>query len=70
MVQQHHTVRNVFLQPLSCQRALATLTRAARERTNAVRLTVVGVPAHYVASEESALVSYLNGGAARPTGRR
>ena len=60
----------VFVCTEETSSAFAALTRAARERTSALRLTVVGVPGHFVASEESALVSYLDGGAARPTGRR
>jgi NADH:ubiquinone oxidoreductase subunit F (NADH-binding) len=50
--------------------AFQQLTRAARERSTRRKLTIVGVPGHFVASEESALASYLNGGPARPTGRR
>ena len=60
----------VFVCTEETSSAFAALTGAARERTTALRLTVVGVPGHFVASEESALVSYLDGGAARPTGRR
>jgi NADH:ubiquinone oxidoreductase subunit F (NADH-binding) len=50
--------------------AFQQLGRAARARSTRRRLSIVGVPGHFVASEESALVAYLNGGPARPTGRR
>ncbi|MFC4944935.1 NADH-ubiquinone oxidoreductase-F iron-sulfur binding region domain-containing protein [Pseudonocardia sp. GCM10023141] len=44
------------------------LSAAVRERDgDPVGITVVPVPGHYVASEESALVNFLNTGDARPT---
>jgi NADH:ubiquinone oxidoreductase subunit F (NADH-binding) len=51
---------------------IESLTRAIEERAAAgpersPRLQVATVPAHYVAGQESALVSYLNGGLAMPT---
>ncbi len=61
---------DVYLCTEESSPAFGALARAARERSSPLPLHVVGVPGHYVASEESALVSYLNGGAARPTGRR
>lgn len=42
---------------------------ALAERADGVPVQVVGVPRRYVASESSALVSYLNGGPALPTAR-
>jgi NADH:ubiquinone oxidoreductase subunit F (NADH-binding) len=52
-------------------RALANVSRAIAAR-NAVRLDpmlvrLVGLPARYVAGEESALVNFVNGGPAKPT---
>jgi NADH:ubiquinone oxidoreductase subunit F (NADH-binding) len=49
-----------------------SVTRAIEERAAAgsehsPSLHVAAVPAHYVAGQESALVSYLNGGLAQPT---
>jgi NADH:ubiquinone oxidoreductase subunit F (NADH-binding) len=60
----------VFICTEETSPAFVALSRAARERHNAMRLTVVGVPGHFVASEESALASFLNDGESRPTGRR
>jgi NADH:ubiquinone oxidoreductase subunit F (NADH-binding) len=49
--------------------ALAAIERALAERNDAVPIdvSVVEVPAAYVAGEESALVNYLNSGRALPT---
>jgi NADH:ubiquinone oxidoreductase subunit F (NADH-binding) len=44
-----------------------TLARAITERADPVPVTVAAVPARYVASEESALVHFLDAGDARPT---
>ena len=46
---------------------IATLTEAAAERRDPVRITVAGIPGRYVSSEQSAIVQYLNGGPAKPT---
>jgi NADH:ubiquinone oxidoreductase subunit F (NADH-binding) len=40
---------------------------ASRGRSDAVKVEVHEVPSRYVASEETALIHYLNGGEARPT---
>ena len=61
---------DVYLCTEETSPAFTALARAARERSSTLPLHIVGVPSHFVASEESALVSFLNGGAARPTGRR
>lgn len=49
--------------------ALRSLTNAIAERSgrDAMPLSVHRLPAHYVASEESAVVHWLNGGEAKPT---
>ncbi|NMH95916.1 proton-conducting membrane transporter [Pseudonocardia sp. K10HN5] len=47
--------------------ALSTLAGAIAERDDPVPVRLVAVPARYVASEESALVRFLNTGDARPT---
>jgi NADH:ubiquinone oxidoreductase subunit F (NADH-binding) len=47
----------------------ARLARAARDRTVRQRIQVVGVPGRFVASEESALVNYLDNQDARPTSK-
>jgi NADH:ubiquinone oxidoreductase subunit F (NADH-binding) len=46
---------------------LGSLDDAIAERGDPVRIQVTGVPERYVASEQSSLVQYLNGGAAKPT---
>jgi NADH:ubiquinone oxidoreductase subunit F (NADH-binding) len=46
---------------------LDSLEAAVADRSDPVRIQVTGVPGRYVASEQSALVQYLNGGAAKPT---
>jgi NADH:ubiquinone oxidoreductase subunit F (NADH-binding) len=46
---------------------LDSLQAAADCRDDPVRIQVTGVPGRYVASEQSSLVQYLNGGAAKPT---
>ena len=46
---------------------LDSLKAAVADRDDPVRIQVTGVPGRYVASEQSALVQYLNGGAAKPT---
>jgi NADH:ubiquinone oxidoreductase subunit F (NADH-binding) len=56
----------------SADAGIESLTRAIEERAAAgsehsPSLQVATVPAHYVAGQESALVSYLNGGLATPT---
>jgi NADH:ubiquinone oxidoreductase subunit F (NADH-binding) len=61
---------DVFVCTEESSPAFEALGRAARERSLGARVSVVAVPGHFVASEESALVAYLNGGTARPTGRR
>jgi NADH:ubiquinone oxidoreductase subunit F (NADH-binding) len=48
-------------------RLLESLEAAVADRDDPVRIQVTGVPRRYVASEQSALVQYLNGGAAKPT---
>jgi NADH:ubiquinone oxidoreductase subunit F (NADH-binding) len=52
-------------------RARAGIERAVEERSRKRRarptIRVVGVPSHYIAGEESALVHFLNGGDAKPT---
>ena len=45
---------------------VAVLRRAVAERRDSVPAQVVELPHRYVASEESAVVSFLNGGDARP----
>src|SRR6185437_13157018 len=45
---------------------LESLQAAVAARKDSVRIQVSGVPGRYVASEQSALVQYLNGGAAKP----
>ncbi len=56
----------------SAHEAAASLTRALAERAagasgRAPALRATTVPSHYVAGQESALVSYLDGGPAKPT---
>ena len=46
---------------------LERLEDAVAERADPVRVQVTGVPGRYVASEQSALVQFLNGGPAKPT---
>ena len=46
---------------------LDSLNDAVAGRGDPVRIKVTGVPERYVASEQSALVQYLNGGPAKPT---
>ena len=46
---------------------LDSLDDAVAERDDPVRVRVTGVPARYVASEQSSIVQYLNGGPAKPT---
>jgi NADH:ubiquinone oxidoreductase subunit F (NADH-binding) len=46
---------------------LDRLEYAVAERADPVRIRVTGVPGRYVASEQSALVQFLNGGPAKPT---
>jgi NADH:ubiquinone oxidoreductase subunit F (NADH-binding) len=49
------------------ERLLDSLQAAVADRDDPVGVQVTGVPGRYVASEQSALVQYLNGGAAKPT---
>ncbi|MGO9320923.1 MAG: NADH-ubiquinone oxidoreductase-F iron-sulfur binding region domain-containing protein [Solirubrobacteraceae bacterium] len=49
----------------SVTRAIEERAAAGSERSPGLRLATV--PSHYVAGQESALVSYLNGGPAKPT---
>ncbi len=46
---------------------LDSLDDAVAERNDPVPIRVTGVPGRYVASEQSAIVQYLNGGPAKPT---
>jgi NADH:ubiquinone oxidoreductase subunit F (NADH-binding) len=46
---------------------LDSLDDAVAERNDPVRVRVAGVPARYVASEQSSIVQYLGGGPAKPT---
>jgi NADH:ubiquinone oxidoreductase subunit F (NADH-binding) len=46
---------------------LASLDEAVAERRDPVPVQVAGIPGRYVASEQSAIVQYLNGGPAKPT---
>jgi len=46
---------------------LDSLDDAVAERGDRVRITVTGIPGRYVASEQSSIVQYLNGGPAKPT---
>ena len=46
---------------------LDSLDEAVAERNDPVRVRVTGVPGRYVASEQSSIVQYLNGGPAKPT---
>ena len=46
---------------------LDSLDDAVAERDDPVRVRVTGVPGRYVASEQSSIVQYLNGGPAKPT---
>ncbi len=46
---------------------LDSLDDAVAERNDPVRVRVTGVPGRYVASEQSSIVQYLNGGPAKPT---
>lgn len=48
---------------------LEPMARAAAEHRSKVRVRVVSVPGGFVASEESALVNFLNSGVARPTSK-
>jgi NADH:ubiquinone oxidoreductase subunit F (NADH-binding) len=50
--------------------AAAALERATAERADRVPPAIVQVPHRFVAGEESAVVHWLNGGDATPTGRR
>ena len=61
--------REVYLCVEADSASFPQMSTAARERTTALKVSVVGVPGHFVASEESALVSYLNGGPAKPTSK-
>lgn len=47
--------------------ALAAVRAARAERSDDVRVQIAELPGRYVASEESALVHWLNGGEAKPT---
>jgi NADH:ubiquinone oxidoreductase subunit F (NADH-binding) len=53
------------------RRAIANITRAIEARRAArldpLQLRLVGLPTRYVAGEETALVSFINGGLAKPT---
>jgi NADH:ubiquinone oxidoreductase subunit F (NADH-binding) len=49
---------------------VATLGAAAAERDDRVRVEIKEAPARYVSGQESALVSWIGGGQAKPTGRR
>ena len=46
---------------------LDSLDSAVEERDDPVRIQVTGIPGRYVASEQSSIVQYLNGGSAKPT---
>jgi len=46
---------------------LDSLDDAVAERGDRVRVAVTGIPARYVASEQSSIVQYLDGGPAKPT---
>jgi NADH:ubiquinone oxidoreductase subunit F (NADH-binding) len=46
---------------------LDNLDSAVAERRDPVRIRVTGIPGRYVASEQSSIVQYLNGGPAKPT---
>jgi NADH:ubiquinone oxidoreductase subunit F (NADH-binding) len=46
---------------------LDSLDSAVAERGDPVRIQVAGIPGRYVASEQSSIVQYLNGGPAVPT---
>jgi NADH:ubiquinone oxidoreductase subunit F (NADH-binding) len=46
---------------------LNSIEAAVAARDDRVRIQVTGVPGRYVASEQSSLVQYLNGGPAKPT---
>ena len=48
---------------------LEPMARAAADHRSKVRVRVIGVPGGFVASEESALVNFLNNGVARPTSK-
>jgi NADH:ubiquinone oxidoreductase subunit F (NADH-binding) len=61
--------REVYLCVEADAASFPRLSQAARERPSQLKVSVVGVPGHFVASEESALVSYLNGGPAKPTSK-
>ena len=45
---------------------LASLDAAVAERRDQVRIEVTGIPGRYVASEQTAIVRYLNGGPGKP----
>jgi NADH:ubiquinone oxidoreductase subunit F (NADH-binding) len=45
----------------------AAVTARVAAGIDAVPIEIVGIPGHYVASEQSAIVQYLNGGPALPT---
>jgi NADH:ubiquinone oxidoreductase subunit F (NADH-binding) len=45
---------------------LDSLDAAVAERDDPVRIRVTGIPGRYVASEQSSIVQYLNGGPAKP----
>jgi NADH:ubiquinone oxidoreductase subunit F (NADH-binding) len=46
---------------------LDSLDEAVAERDDPVPIQVTGIPGRYVASEQSSIVQYLNGGPAKPT---
>lgn len=46
---------------------IASLEDAVAERCDPVRIAVAGIPGRYVASEQTSIVQYLNGGPAKPT---
>jgi NADH:ubiquinone oxidoreductase subunit F (NADH-binding) len=53
--------------PAAEQMQAAIDERGQRSRGRAPRLSIAGVPASYVAGQETALVHHLNGGPAKPT---
>ncbi len=53
--------------PVACERASEAIEERLRAGVDLIKLSVVPTPPGYVAGEETALVSYLDGGPPKPT---